>query len=65
MEEKTFVINGTYRDQGEIKKFAKEINANNENFAKEKTLTEIGSKHKIKRQGIIITNITEKKEESK
>ena len=42
MEEKTFVINGTYRDQGEIKKFAKEMTAGNENFAKEKTLTEIG-----------------------
>ena len=65
MEEKIFVLNGTYREQGKIKKFEKEIHAGNENFAKEKTLTEIGSKHKIKRHAIVIDTINEKKEESK
>ena len=65
MAEKTFVLNGTYRDQREIKKFANEVLAVNENYAKEKTLSTMGSKHKVKRHAIFIDEITEKKEESK
>ncbi len=61
MDEKTFTITGTYREKNEDKKFTKELNAFNENFAKEKVLSQIGSKHKIARNGIKISSIAEKK----
>ena len=61
MEEKTFTLNGVYREKGEMKKFSKEIKAVNEGYAKEKAFSLIGSKHKIKRNAIDIKEISEKK----
>ncbi len=61
MEQKTFVITGSYKERQEERKFKKEITAVNENYAKEKTVSLIGSKHKIRRSSININGITEKK----
>ena len=62
MQEKTFMVTGTYVEKKGEKKFAKEIGAQNENFAKEKVLSQVGSKHKVRRNAIKIRSITEKKE---
>jgi len=62
MEEKTFAIEGAYKEKGGLKKFSKEIKAVNENYATEKTLAIFGSKHRLKRGAISITKIEEKKE---
>ncbi|MFH1391288.1 MAG: 50S ribosomal protein L18Ae [Candidatus Diapherotrites archaeon] len=62
MTEKTFVVNGIFKEKQEEKKFSKEINAVNESFAKEKAFSLIGSKHKLNRHHITINEISEKKE---
>jgi len=62
VEEKTFTISGTYQDRGEMKKFSKEVSAQNENYAREKTFSLIGSKHKVKRNAIAIKEVSGKKE---
>jgi len=61
MDGKTFLVSGSYREKQEVKKFTKEIIAVNENFAKEKTLASIGSKHKTNRHQITINEVNEKK----
>ncbi|HLC80032.1 MAG TPA: 50S ribosomal protein L18Ae [archaeon] len=61
MEQKTFTIKGAYSFRGKPQKFSKEITAHNQTYAKEKTLSAIGSKHKIKRNAIQIQTIEEKK----
>ncbi len=62
MAEKTFTITGTYREKDADKKFSKEIKAVNEGYAREKTLSQIGSKHGVNRHGIRIAAVKEKKE---
>jgi len=62
MEEKNFVVKGTMRQKNEGQKFTKEIKAVNEGFAKEKTLSMMGSKHNAKRNAIKILEVTQKKE---
>jgi large subunit ribosomal protein LX len=59
---KNFEIKGTFRENKEGKKFSKTINALNENTAREKTLSIMGSKHKVKRIHIKIESIKESKE---
>jgi len=61
MQEKTFTISGTYKEKGADKKFTKEITAVNEGYAKEKALSQIGSKHGTQRNAIAITSVAEKK----
>lgn len=62
MQEKTFWIDGTYREKNADKKFGKEIKAVNEAYAREKVLSQIGSKHKVGRHGIKIGAVKERKE---
>ena len=59
---KNFEIKGTFRENKAEKKFSKTINALNENTAREKTLSIMGSKHKVKRIHIKIESIKESKE---
>ena len=61
MEEKTFTIKGTYKEKNAMKKFVKEVTAVNQNYAKEKVLSIIGSKHKARRNKVKIESLEEKK----
>ena len=62
MADKTFTVSGTFKEKNEQKKFTKEMHAVNENFAREKVFSQIGSKHGIARNGIKIISVAEKKE---
>lgn len=58
---KKFEIKGTFKQKKEGV-FTKIVNAENEEKAKEKTLSLLGGKQKICRRNIIITEIKEVKE---
>lgn len=62
MTDKTYKATGTYKDKGTTKKFMKEVTAVNENYAKEKILAGLGSKHKVTRYAIKIETFEETKE---
>jgi len=57
---KAFRITGTFK-MGMLKnqKFTKEVLADNQNKAKEKIFSELGSKHKSKRSLIVIGKVQE------
>jgi large subunit ribosomal protein LX len=57
-----FEIKGEYLLKEKPWKFTKEIEAINENMAREKTLALMGSKHKLKRNKIKINAVKELKE---
>ena len=59
MSEKTFEAKGIFLLNKKENAFAKTVTAINENFAKEKILSKIGSDHKIKRHKIKINEIKE------
>lgn len=59
---KNFEVKGTFKEKGENKKFSKTVLTQNENTAREKTLSLIGSKHKVKRIHISIESSKEAKE---
>ncbi len=54
-----YIISGTYVKNKENHNFAKKINANNANLAKESLYTLFGSKNKLKRRQIKIIEIKE------
>ncbi|MFT0899399.1 50S ribosomal protein L18Ae [Candidatus Methanoprimaticola sp. MG2] len=56
---KAFRITGTYADPRKTQPFSIEMAAEDEAAVKEKALSTIGSKHKLKRWQIDITEITE------
>lgn len=57
---KAFLISGTYADPRQIQQpFAIEMAADDEAAVKEKALSTIGSKHKLKRWQINITDVKE------
>ncbi len=57
---KAFLISGTYADPRQIQQpFAIEMAADDESAVKEKALSTIGSKHKLKRWQINITDVKE------
>lgn len=58
---KSFEIKGDFKEGGKQKRFTKVITALNQNTAKEKTLSLMGSKHKVKRIHINIESIQETK----
>jgi len=60
-KEKTFEITGTHKEKGKTNKFNKTITASTENFAIEKLLSQIGSKHGAKRRNIVINEMKEQK----
>jgi large subunit ribosomal protein LX len=57
-----FEVTGRFRNEGGWNRFRKIIEAHNEKFAFEKTLSLIGSNHKVKRNLIEIQEIRELKE---
>lgn len=57
MEQKVFVVTGTFRQKNGEKKFSKEVMAHNESFAREKIMSGFGSRHKLKRNAIIIGSV--------
>jgi len=59
---KNFEVKGTFRERNADKKFSKTVQTINENTAKEKILTLIGSKHKVKRIHIKIESVKESKD---
>lgn len=63
MQEKTYTMKGTYRQKNREMTFSKDLKALNENHAKEKLFSTVGSKHKIKRNAITIKEAAEKKSE--
>lgn len=56
---KAFRVTGTYADPRKTQPFSIEMAAEDEAAVKEKALSTIGSKHKLKRWQIDITDITE------
>ncbi|MBO5547754.1 MAG: 50S ribosomal protein L18a, partial [Candidatus Methanomethylophilaceae archaeon] len=57
---KAFLVSGTYADVRQVRQpFAVEMAADDEAAVKEKTLSTIGSKHKLKRWQIDITDVKE------
>ena len=59
---KNFEVKGLFRERGEDKKFTKQLSAENENRAREKCYSIMGSKHKAKRIHISIESVKEAKE---
>ena len=59
---KSFEVNGTFKERENQKKFSKTLQAENQERAREKALSIIGSKHKTKRIHINIESIKEAKE---
>jgi large subunit ribosomal protein LX len=57
MENQTFEVVGACRINNEWKPYRKVVGAPNENQAKERVLTEIGSKHRLKRNYITIESV--------
>jgi large subunit ribosomal protein LX len=53
-----YEVKGTFRMGDEWKPYTKQVTAPNENQARERILTEIGSKHRLKRRYITIDTIT-------
>lgn len=58
-KEKNFEIKGTFLEKQKEKKFAKTIEALNENNARLKLFALFGSKHRVKRRHIFIKEIKE------
>lgn len=61
MDGKMFTVKGEYNEGRKIKKFMTNVSAHNEKFAREKACANFGSKHKITRNHINITNVEEMK----
>jgi large subunit ribosomal protein LX len=57
MENQTFEVVGACKINNEWKPYRKVISAPNENQAKERTLADIGSKHRLKRNYITIESV--------
>ena len=59
---KEFEIHGEYREKKSWQKFLLHIKAENANYAAEKALCTIGSKHRKPRRMIAIKEVREKKQ---
>ena len=55
---KNFEAKGTYAKNGVVQKFAKEVHAENEKLAREKVLSLVGGKQRIRRKDITISEVT-------
>ena len=65
MKTKKYETKGTFEKKGKKQKFSKIVEAANEKMAKEKTLSEIGGKQRIRRANIKITETKEMKSSGK
>lgn len=64
-EAKQFEVKGTFKEKKQEKKFSKKVTAENQKHAIEKTMSLFGSKNRIKRRNIAITEVKEAKNEQK
>ncbi|MFA5357454.1 MAG: 50S ribosomal protein L18Ae [archaeon] len=62
METKLFEVKGIYEKKGENQKFTKIVKAASEKMAKEKVLSQMGGKQRVKRANITIEEVKETKE---
>ncbi|MFB6122619.1 MAG: 50S ribosomal protein L18Ae [Haloferacaceae archaeon] len=53
-----FIVSGRFRSRTGTREFTKEIDAPNENVAREHTLAKIGSEHGLKRTSVEVTEVT-------
>lgn len=58
-----YEVKGTFKHKGKQQKYTKEVYSESEKLAKEKILSLIGGKQKIKRKDIMINEIYESKGE--
>ncbi len=63
MSSKVWRVTGEYRKSKRLFKFSKDLVALNESRARELMLSELGSRHKVKRREIVIKEIKEIKPE--
>ena len=63
MSEKIWRVNGEYKKKKRVFSFNKEMLASNEARAREKILSELGSRHRVKRREITVSEIKELKPE--
>jgi ribosomal protein L20A (L18A) len=56
---KTFNLSGEMKLGSQMKRFSKEINANDEDHARELVLAHFGSKHKLPRRFINLLEVSE------
>jgi len=56
---KAFRVTGSYADPRSRQPFSIEVSAEDEEAVKEKVLSILGSKHRLKRRDIDITDVTE------
>ena len=61
MDNKIFIVKGTFREGKHNSKFEKEVTGHNEAFIREKTYSEFGSRHHISRGFVKIDTVEEKK----
>jgi len=59
---KSFEVKGTFREKKEDKNFSMEFDSLNENTARQKALSTMGSRHKVKRVHVKIDSVKESKE---
>lgn len=57
MSMKTYTVTGTFHPGGEQRGFTVEVDAENSDVAREHTLAELGSKHRLKRTQIEIKEV--------
>jgi large subunit ribosomal protein LX len=57
MKNQIFEVKGTFKISDEWRPYAKIIEAPNEEQAKERTFTVIGSKHRLKRRYITVNSV--------
>ena len=56
---KAFRVTGSYADPRKRQPFSMEVSAEDEGAVREKTLSVLGSKHRLKRRDIDITEVVE------
>lgn len=52
-----YIVSGTYEPAGELRSFTKEVKTENEDLARERVYTNLGSKHRLKRTQIEINEV--------
>jgi large subunit ribosomal protein LX len=63
MSKKVWRASGEYKKGKKKKVFVRELLATKEEMARERILSELGSRHRVKRKDIVITEIVEIKPE--
>ena len=61
MESKKYSVKGEYREHKAMKKFETTVHAHSDKFAREKALSNFGSKHRVSRNHIKISSVEEVK----